>query len=452
MGGFLKKLSLARKQYLDKHSKRKQYDAAKNFVRKRNWRNSRRRKLLSKKRLSAKRSQIVQLQADKCSSWHVPANSRSLRVPSNFSILHEPQNTIKFLNDLANMGWGRPKTVLGSFDIDQSDVANFDLAANVLLVNLIIALSDEVRNGAMPDLDLGGKLPTDARSQRFLRSIGIPKELNIENQKLPDKILKELIIFKEHIKTPESVNSPYEKPRRDKISENFVKHVNSCLINSGVELTEEGADNLLLSLGEIIDNAELHSGMIDWSLYGYLDTSLETPVFEVTMLNYGYSIAETFKSLPPDSYSWDQMRGYIDKHKKNGLFSTGWNESDLLTVVALQPNISSKNSPSDSTRGHGTVQLLEFFNIVSSFFNGDSTDPDRKSAEMAILSGSTHIYFDGTYRLASKDGRQVIAFNPDNDLSKMPDKNYVRSLGKEFFPGTIVSIKFPLPAGLTETI
>ena len=64
---------------------------------------------------------------------------------------------------------------------------------------------------------------------------------------------------------------------------------------------------------------------------------------------------------------------------------------------------------------------------------------------MAMLSGDTHILFDGTYRMGpDSTGRDVLAFNQSNSLAEPPDSNYVRHLQGVRFPGTVVSIRFPL--------
>ena len=65
---------------------------------------------------------------------------------------------------------------------------------------------------------------------------------------------------------------------------------------------------------------------------------------------------------------------------------------------------------------------------------------------MILLSGSTHILFDGKYQLkeghkGDSNGRLTIAFNQYNDLTRRPDPDYVRSL-KGFFPGTLISMRF----------
>lgn len=64
---------------------------------------------------------------------------------------------------------------------------------------------------------------------------------------------------------------------------------------------------------------------------------------------------------------------------------------------------------------------------------------------MAILSGNTHILFDGKYAMDKEpNGRKVIAFNDENSLLAPPDSSYVKTIGPRKFPGTIISIKFSL--------
>lgn len=65
---------------------------------------------------------------------------------------------------------------------------------------------------------------------------------------------------------------------------------------------------------------------------------------------------------------------------------------------------------------------------------------------MALVSGHTHLRFDGKYGpstvLTSEGGkRQVIALNADNDLDQPPDPDYCTNLPLKF-PGTLLSMRF----------
>jgi hypothetical protein len=85
--------------------------------------------------------------------------------------------------------------------------------------------------------------------------------------------------------------------------------------------------------------------------------------------------------------------------------------------------------------------LIEFFQKVHKECAPDSA----VKAKMAIVSGSTFILFDGQYGLREKTGHgKVIAFNAANNLYTRPDSSYVKPLGSYKFPGTIISIRFPL--------
>jgi len=67
---------------------------------------------------------------------------------------------------------------------------------------------------------------------------------------------------------------------------------------------------------------------------------------------------------------------------------------------------------------------------------------------MVIVSGSTYIEFDGKYEMRpNHDGVRIIAFNETNDLTEKPDPSYVRRLAGVSFPGTLISLKFPLSTG-----
>ena len=218
-----------------------------------------------------------------------------------------------------------------------------------------------------------------------------------------------------------------------------------CLKRVKRRLKPAGRMNLANYVAEILNNAEEHAGLVDWTIQGYLDTSLVVPICEIALFNFGRSFADTFRDLPRDSYTWTQIGRYIEIHRTARLFRRNWQEEDLLTVVALQPHVSSKNTIETDTRGHGTVELIDFFQRVH-----QECTKQNAGAEMGIVSGSTYIRFDGRYKLQDGgEGRRVIAFNADNSLMQQPDPKYVRSLGQVRFPDTIISIRFPLTAQST---
>lgn len=195
--------------------------------------------------------------------------------------------------------------------------------------------------------------------------------------------------------------------------------------------------------GEILNNAQDHSGHDEAIITGYLDNSNSTHLCEIAIFNFGKTIADTFREMPGTSYTHEEIDGYIKEHQKWSLFGSDWTKDNLLTVVALQGHISSKNLRKDQDRGQGTVDLIEFFQRMHK--QCIDVEQSNSMTEMAILSGSTHIYFDGSYTMREdSNGRKVIAFNHTNDLHQKPDSKYVKNLHDLFFPGTVISIRFPM--------
>lgn len=159
------------------------------------------------------------------------------------------------------------------------------------------------------------------------------------------------------------------------------------------------------------------------------------------------TIADTFNSLAPDSYTSAIIEPYIKLHEHKGFFNTEWERDDLLTLISIQGNISTKNLSKDGDRGQGTVEMIDFFQQVHS----ECAEKCKTHAKMSILSGKTHILFDGTHLMSEdKNGRKTIAFNDENLLTEKPDRKYIKNLGEISFPGTIISIMFPLQDTQTQ--
>jgi len=126
----------------------------------------------------------------------------------------------------------------------------------------------------------------------------------------------------------------------------------------------------------------------------------------------------------------------------------GLTEEVLFTVAALHEGHSSLNIEIDDDRGQGSIDLIHFFQELSEEGMGIAAPAECR---MSILSGSAYVYFDGTYRLTeSEDGRRFLAFNQENSLYLPPSKKSVRPMRKAHFPGTIISIKFPVDATLSS--
>ncbi|AWH48096.1 hypothetical protein C1925_02420 [Stenotrophomonas sp. SAU14A_NAIMI4_5] len=90
--------------------------------------------------------------------------------------------------------------------------------------------------------------------------------------------------------------------------------------------------------------------------------------------------------------------------------------------------------------------MMEFFQRISDACSDEGTgDP-----EMVLVSGDTHIRFHRKYKMKKDEatGREIIAFNKENSTSELPDGELVRTMVGASFPGTLISINFPLSGKL----
>lgn len=365
------------------------------------------------------------------------AQAGRLRAPKNFSLQHNPQETLRALFRLAKYA----KTARDRLRIyvDLYNVRTMDLAADSLLAILLKEIKNEcfgVRKAS-----IRGVFPASDELQKEMEEVGTVRVLLAEQNK--DNIE---VDFSESAKTFRHRETGVEISRTldasdsvETVTRKFADHVNGCLLTIGYELNDLGRRNLCDYIGEVLTNAQEHAGIKDWTIVGYLHT--DSRKFKVAVINFGKSIEATFAALDEDSYAWKQVKYYVGRHEKKAA-SAGLSPGTLMAVAALQERVSSKNIDKSGTRGQGTVTMIEFFQRMFEICAANSSG----EAEMALISGSAHIIFNGKYKIAPHEstGRSVIAFNPNNSLSVLPDSKVVKTMPGVYFPGTIITIEFPL--------
>ena len=377
-------------------------------------------------------------------NWTANKNKYSLNIelPSNFSIIHAPMDFLRVINNISST----PSEHLRKINIDHSQVKILDLAAESILSLVVMELKKETKHR----LELiSGYLPEDNKLDRYIRAIGIIKNLDVSDQCLTDEEQNSFRVFTMRSKRFYNSDVASAQGWKESAIQEFVNHINTCLNDNGKRLTKVARAKLSSYTGEILNNAEDHSGHEEVVIVGYLDNSHPLHLCEISIFNFGKTIAETFRDIPDNSYTKIEIDKYISVHSKWRFFGEKWSKNDLLTLVALQGHISSKNYLKEDDRGQGTVDLIDFFQRM----HRQCVSQDDSMAEMAILSGNTHIYFDGTYVMKPDNtGRKVIAFNKNNSLSELPDHKYVKNLGEYSFPGTIISIRFPMKSQNIESV
>lgn len=369
-----------------------------------------------------------------------------IKLPSTFSIIDQPKEC---LNKLLEFKVLFEDALINGVEISHANTKNVDLAAEILLAKVAKSCMEkhaEHRSHKRKKFSIRGDYSETESISRIIRSIGIVKELGIDESAIDEKddSDKKILIYKRRSDTQER-SSIGSLDYKTKTTQDFVTHINDCLFQSGNTLTDAAQQVLCEYIGEIITNAQDHSGTKHWEIYGYLDRENEERVCEVVIFNFGNTIAETFTNLPHGAFARKDLNKYLKTHLKGGALKSRWTQDILATVFSLQGSISSKNSETDTTRGHGTVALIEFFQEIVDQNN-------NKNAKMCILSGNAHIKFDGKYRLNENEGKPIIAFNKENDLKSEPDRNYVKWLSEVFFPGTLIAIQFVLPENATQEL
>lgn len=359
-----------------------------------------------------------------------------VRMPAKFSIIENPVGVVQLMAAFA--ATQRAKR-LSSFFIDFRDVKTHDLGAHTLLDVVVDEIAAEARLHKKR-LRWRGTYPKDESIRRLMKSLGIIRQLKVEHEYPDEDEAAHLRVFSRRCKHYIRQLRPEKIDEKGLVAAAFADHMNACLAKVGKQLKIEARALLCSYLGEVIENAEVHAGMVDWMVHGYLDASLAVPLCEIVILNFGRSFAQSLEDLEQNSFTRMQIQPFLDVHSKQNWFSQTWRREDLLTLVALQGNVSSRNTDEDSTRGQGTADLIEFFQRVH-----DECKVGDATARMTIVSGGTRLYFDGTYRMKQNaSGTRIIAFNASNDLNEKPDPSFVMPLRGAYLPGTAICIQFPL--------
>jgi hypothetical protein len=343
---------------------------------------------------------------------HLPQTSLDLVVPKTFSMLEEPEEVLGLVSSFARTHQNRS---ISDVYVDFEKVVVQDLGAHALLDKLVDEIAAQVtfQQGRM---SWKGNFPVDAAQKRFIKAMGIIRQLGLTKKYLDPVEAHSIHRFerrcRHYVRDMKPVN-PQSKSPQGNAAERFIDHVNKCLVREGRELTPEGRLKLCDYVVEVIDNAENHAGMVDWTIQGYVDMAMNEPVCEIVIFNFGKSISESLDTLSAESYTMQtQVQPYLDLHNQNGWFSHHWRREDLLTLIALQGSVSSKNKSASDTRGQGTADLIESFQAMN-----EERNADAGAASMYIISGGTRILFDPKYRLVrGEDGSRRIAFNQENNL------------------------------------
>ncbi|GAA6144599.1 hypothetical protein [Thalassolituus maritimus] len=381
----------------------------------------------------------------------------SYNLPKDFCFIHSPSVALKAIYDIHQIA---SKEEVAEIHINHQKVKSYHLTSEVLLglcvetertKRKIRFKSKHSKSKKKRKLRVVGTLPSDPNHEQLIHEIGVVSEVKASTAKpLPLSTRKQHLFSKRSV--GHSIASAYSNDDKTKTSVKFVDYVNRCIRDHRLGLTDDATSKLQLAISEVLDNSERHATSDDgkhiWHARGYLNSESEQENLEISLFNFGMSIAETFEELPDTAFGKQQVMSYANEHMVS---PKNFSKDQLVTVAALQHRYSSKNKSENDTNGQGTIYLIEFFERLCEDLS-ELPSYERVKPEMSIVSGMTHILFDGTYRLSELpdyngggSDQFIIAFNKQNSLKLPPDTNYVKKLTEGmFFPGVAISIKVPL--------
>lgn len=374
-----------------------------------------------------------------------------IRVPKKFTLFEQPEIALKFIyRAMRLVRESSERTVT----LDYSETKDYCLGAECLLG---IALKEARKSNGNFDkgnILINGIYPPNEQHLEIIRDVGIVRDLNeAEDTQIEDTTAEstsehQIVFISDSIGKENS--SAYADDQKNKASEAFTKYINDCLNPYYLELLPDAEDKLQSCMGELLDNAERHCGLTQrarWYVRGYVNHSHSHPVCEVSVFNFGDTIPETFHSLPFGHFSYNEhILPYVNRHRKvRGMFREG-----LVTIAALQERVSCKNELSKDSNGTGTMELLDVFQGMHDHLVRIQ-EQDVIKPVMSLITGSTHIQFDGKFRIITKalrEGnttRQIYPFNAVG-LENAPERAYLSQMQEVKFPGVMINIKFPLPS------
>ena len=396
-------------------------------------------------------SELIKYLANKKNSFSdkkLEFDSNIFEVPEPFSLIENYTETSIFLKKLFNALYYQ------SFEhifIDYKNCSYIDVGASMCMD---IILADFIKHykasvASRHTIKVKGITPLNFDKENIkevLQSIGAFKTLKEFNVKFNN-----ILAFPIITGSKKDINLPCQ---REVDITKTVDYIIECLANLNKTLTGPAETNLYKVIGEVIQNADEHSDTTNRYSIGYFQKNVSKNetfgIFNLAILNFGNTFYETFKNPNCENIEVvKQMKELSAKYTSRNLFyQKEFEEETLWTLYALQDGVTRM---ADWDRGNGAIRFIENFYSLKGKSDNDNI------SKMVITSGHTRIIFDGTYDIVEKPrGKsnkmyKMMTLNKEGDIEIKPDANYVR-YEKNYFPGTLISVKIRIDFENTENI
>ncbi len=366
-------------------------------------------------------------------------SSQRIEIPKVFSISESAEDAIQLLRKTYTIC---SNTKIKEIIFDHSNCVNLGLSASTIM-DIIVLATKKYREKLGKPLNFLGNLPHDRKARDILLASGLPYHLKADSYMQFDE---------EHVERFETIKGVHDLSanKADETATKLTLYFNRCLKTQSMELNDEGKRLLGRILGEVISNCEIHGGdSSTWYTQGHYQMREDNSYGEMQLLfmNLGETIYEGLRHCSTSAETKQKLT-YMMKRQKEYV-SVHWDEEMIYTVFSLQEGISrlrDKSINGYEGRGSGTVSMIEMFNDIGECQNG-------LKPRMTIVSGNTQIIFTDNYKMQSvmfRDDivfgtgeKQIIAFNNENDIYMPANFDNVIKM-KQYFPGTVISLKFYL--------
>ena len=377
-----------------------------------------------------------------------PKKVTTFRIPKKFDIYENPESVLCCIARFRLMALN--KTTTGIRFIHNSVDTCMPSEA---LLGIVAQEINEHRFKSGSDIAMRGNIYHSSSDTALIENAGIVAELSEGTvMGTSTSSRKDIFRYEKDNKQFDSASITAEDIKNE-TAEGCIQQLSKGLRRLLLKLNDDVAQDLVMCLGEILDNVNEHCYRTapTWYVRSYLNTNKKCQrYFELMVMNVGHSIAKTFEILPEGSEAKAEAMEYVTRHSH--LFS----QEELLTVTALQGNVSSKKDQ-QITRGQGTIRLIETFEQISNDFvalRGKGKETKKNEPVMNIISGHTVIKFDGKYHshtVKHPNGEEdvYIPFNKERSLAFPPDKTSVSRMTNAYFPGVMVNIRIPLNGSTT---
>lgn len=373
---------------------------------------------------------------------HLYNSGGRVKIPVNFSVTDNPRESYETLQRIIS------SLLLEKYDslvLDYNECHNVELGTQVLQ-DIILKDFTDFKNwlwrnnrGLLQHFTRSFRAEHiyDESVSKMSFSVGSPVNLNIRELDYDDVEKSKLRIHDEATFT--KLKRTSEEETELEIT-SLGEYVVNSLLKVDRELTDDEIESLYDVIGEALVNADDHSTTKYRFSIGYFEkkkiNGVEVGVFKLAIMNLGRTIYQKFHDPDcPNKKHVERMKQLSDKYtQKQWLMPKKFEEETLWTLYALQDGVTSKKAK----RGSGTIS------IIQSFFKIKGNDESDNLSRMMLVSGSTCINFDGTYKIQKKQDENgepmsVMTFNKSGNIEDKPDNKYVYC-NDSFFPGTLLSV------------